>query len=152
MATKQKQLFLQLQSIKNNYGSYLKLYKCFFYFERLTNNAIKNETEKNYKSLLGINLVKYTSKFLAHLSQTGTSTSVQNNCIKLSGFCVDITRFFLHWEITRNISCREKFFNPKIRSQVFRANPIFFFHYLLFYFRLNETGNDVFSEWTKLYP
>ena len=89
MATKQKQLFLQLQSIKNNYGSYLRLYKCFFYFERLTSNAIKNETEKNYNSLLGINLVKYSSKFLAHLSQTGTSTSVQNNCIKLSGFCVN---------------------------------------------------------------
>ena len=47
-----------------------------------------------------------------HLGQTGTPTNVQNNCIKLSGFGVDITKVFLHREITRNLSCREKFFNP----------------------------------------
>ena len=52
-----------------------------------------------------INIVKYLSEFLAHiyvgprcflykkhLGPTGTPTNVQNNCIKLSGFGVDITR------------------------------------------------------------
>ena len=74
-----------------------------------------------------------------HLCQT---KNVQNNCIKLAGFGVDITRVFWHREISRNILCREKFFNPKVRSQVFRTNPTYFFHY----FRLNKTGNKVFSE------
>ena len=127
------------------------MYKCFIHFELLASNNVKNETGKNFISLLGINLVKYSSAFLAYLGHTGTSASVQNNCIQLSGFGVDITRRFLHWEITRNISCREKFFNPKIRSQVFRTNSIYFFHYLPFYFRLNKTGNEVFFELTEIY-
>ena len=58
----------------------------------MPSNTKKYETGKKLKSLLGINLVKYSSEFLAHLGHTGTSTSVQNNCIKLSGFGVDITR------------------------------------------------------------
>ena len=107
---------------------------------------------EKFKSLLGINLVKYSSEILTHLGHAGTSTSVQNNCIKLSGFGVDITRLFLHREIiARNILCREKFFYPKIRSQIFRTNPICFFHYLPFYFRLNKTGNEVFPEWAEIY-
>ena len=59
---------------------------------------------------------------------------------KIIWFGVDITRVFLRREITRNISCREKFFNTKIRSQVFKANPTYFCHCLLLYFRLNKTG------------
>ena len=47
---------------------------------------------EKFKSLLGIDLVKYSSEILTHLGHAGTSTSVQNNCIKLSGFGVDITR------------------------------------------------------------
>ena len=52
------------------------MYKCFFRFELLDGNTIKNETGKKVKSLLGINLVKYSSEFLAHLGHTGTSTSL----------------------------------------------------------------------------
>ena len=77
---------------------------------------------------------KVSSKFLAYIKQylghTGTLTNVQNNCIKLSRFGVDITKLFIHWKITRNISCREKFFNQKILFQVFRTNFKCFFHYL----------------------
>ena len=80
------------------------------------------------------------------VGHTGTPANAQNNCIKLSGFGVDITRLFLNREITRNISCGEKFFNSKIRLQVFKTNPTDFFHYLPIYFRLNKTGNEVFSE------
>ena len=75
---------------------------------------------KKFKNLLGMNLVKYSSKYLAHikkyLGQTGTLANVQNNSIKLSGFGVDITKLFLQREITRKILYREKFFNPKILS------------------------------------
>ena len=110
------------------------MYKCFFHFELLASNTIKNETEKKLKSLLGKNLLKYSSEFLAHLGHTCTTTSL-----------------VIYLEITRNISCREKFFNPKICWQVFRINPIYFFHYLPFYFRLNKTGNEAFSEWTESY-
>ena len=60
-------------------------------------------------------------------------------------FGVDITRVFLYREITRNISCREKFFNAKIRSQVFKTNPTYFWHCLLLYFMLNKSGNEIFS-------
>ena len=114
--------------------SYLNFYKHFLHFELLASNTIKNETSKKFKNLLGINLVKYSAKFLAHtkkhLGHTGRPTNVQNNCIKLSGFGVDITKHFLHREITRNISCQEKFFNTKIFLQVFRNNLTYFFHYL----------------------
>ena len=55
---------------------------------------------RNLKNLIGINLVKHSSEFLAHrkkhLGHTGTLPNVQNNCIKLSGFGVDITGVFLH--------------------------------------------------------
>ena len=73
------------------------------HFELLASNTMIKETGKKFKCLLEISLVKYT----------GTSISVQNNCIKLSGFGVNTTRLFLHREITRNILCREKFFNPE---------------------------------------
>ena len=109
-------------------------------------NTIKNETGIKFINRLGINLVKYSSEFLAHikkyLGHTGTRTNVQNNCIKLSGFGVVITRVFLHRKITRNISCREKFVNTKIISENFRTNPTNFFRYLLLYFRLNKTVNN----------
>ena len=49
-----------------------------------------------------------------HLRHIGTPANVQNNFIKLSAFVVDISKLFPHREITRTISCREKFFNPKI--------------------------------------
>ena len=43
---------------------------------------------------------KYWSKFLAHikkhLGHTDTSTNVENNCLKLSGFSADLTKPFLH--------------------------------------------------------
>ena len=48
-------------------------------------------------------LAKFLSKSLAHVKTsrlyTGTPGNVQNNCVKLSGFGVVITRLFL---------CREK--------------------------------------------
>ena len=117
----------------------------------MASNTIKNETMQIFKNLLGINLVKYSSKFLTHikkhLDHTGTPTNVQNNCIKLSSFGVDITKIFLHREITRNISCQEKVFNPKILSQVFRTNLTYFFGLSQrFYYGLNKTGNEVISE------
>ena len=56
-----------------------------------------------------MNLVKYASKFLArikkYLGHTVTPKNVQNNSIKSSGFSVDITKHFLHRDITRNIIC-----------------------------------------------
>ena len=95
--------------MKNNYGRYLIFFKYFLHFELLASNTMKNETRKNFKNLLRIRLVKYSSKFLAHikkhLGQIGIPTNVQNNCIQLSGFGVEIIKLFLHWEITRNISC-----------------------------------------------
>ena len=60
------------------------------------------------------------------------------------------TRLFLHREI--NILCQETLFYPKICLQVFRTKLLHFFHYLPFYFRLNNSGNDVFSKQTKIYP
>ena len=81
-----------------------------------------------------MNLVKYSSKFLAHVKErlgyTGTPTNVQNNYIKLPGFSVDITKFLLHWQIMKNILCRENKLNPKILSQVFRTNLTYFLRYL----------------------
>ena len=66
-----------------------------------------------------------------HLGHAGTLANVKNNCIKLSGFGVDITRVFLHRKITRNISCREKFFITKISAQVFKTNLTYVVSYLL---------------------
>ena len=56
-----------------------------------------------------------------HLGHTSPPTNVQNDCIKLSGFGVNITKLLLHPEITRNILCPEKLFNQKIFLQVFRT-------------------------------
>ena len=132
--TTRNSYFHSYKAWKNNYGSYLNFYKFFLQFELLPSNTIKNETSKKIKNLLGISLVKYSPKFLAqiknHLGHTGTPTNFQNNCIKLSGFSVNITKFLLHREITRNISGREKFFNPIILSQIFRTNLRYFFHFL----------------------
>ena len=89
---------------------------------------------KKIKNLLEINLVKCSSKFLAHikkhLSHTGTLTNIQSNSIKLSGVVVDITKLFLHRKITRNISCQENIFNTKTLAEVVRTNLTHFFHYL----------------------
>ena len=78
--------------MKKNYGSYLYLHKCFLHFELLASNAIKNQTGKKFKNSLGINLVKYSCKFLAHikkhLGHTGTTKNVQNDSIKLFAFGV----------------------------------------------------------------
>ena len=56
--------------------SYLNFCKYFLHFELLVDNTIKNETRKKFTNLLGISLVKYSSKFLAHikkhLGHTGT--------------------------------------------------------------------------------
>ena len=47
-------------------------------------NTMKSETKEKFENLLEINLVKYSSKFLAHikkkryLGHTGTSKNVQN--------------------------------------------------------------------------
>ena len=83
----------------------------------LASNTRKNDTKDKFKNLFGINLENYSSKFLAHtkkhLGHTITPTNVQNNCMKLSGFGVDITKLFLHRQMTRNTSCREKFLNSK---------------------------------------
>ena len=129
--------------------------KYFFRMEFLVSNTIKSETEKKFKNLFGINSIKYLSEFLAHvkkyLCHTISLTNVQNNCIKLPGFGVDITRPFWHRDITRNILCRKNFFNAKIRSQVFRNNPTYLLDYLLFYFKLNKTGNEVDFEQTKIH-
>ena len=61
----------------------------------MASNTIKNGTRRKFKHLLGINLVQFSSKFLAHiekhLGHTSTLTNAQNNCIKLSDFGVDIT-------------------------------------------------------------
>ena len=83
-----------------------------------------------------------------YLGHTETTTNVQSNCIKLSGFNVDITRLFMHWEITENISCREQFYNPKSCSQVFRPTHILLLlsAFFFFFFRVNKTGNECFSE------
>ena len=91
----------------------------------MASNTIKTEIKEKFKNLLGINFVKYLSIFLAsikkHLGDTGIPTNVQNNCIKLSGFGLEITKLFLHREITRNISCRETSFDPKFVSEAFRT-------------------------------
>ena len=50
--------------MKNNYGSYLSLYKHFFRFELL---ARKNKIEKKVKTLLGIDLIKCLSESLSHM-------------------------------------------------------------------------------------
>ena len=52
---------------KNNYGGYLNFYIYFLHFEILASNTIKNETKEKFKNLLGIILVKYSSKFLVHI-------------------------------------------------------------------------------------
>ena len=81
----EKAIFIAPKHEKNNYGSYLNFYKCFLHFEFLASNTTKNETKDKFKNLLGINLVKYSSKFLAHIKKhsghTGTPTNVQNNFI-----------------------------------------------------------------------
>ena len=50
--------------MKNNYGSYLSLYKHFFGFELL---ARKNKIEKKVKTLQGTNLIKCLSESLSHM-------------------------------------------------------------------------------------
>ena len=52
-------------------------------------NTMKSETKEKFENLLEINLVKYSSKFLAHikkryLGHTGTSKNVQNLVLVLT--------------------------------------------------------------------
>ena len=90
-----------------------KLFKFvyFFNFELLANNTIKNETGGKNQKFICINLIKHSPESLAHvkkhLCHIGSPTNVQNNCIKSSGFCVDITRLFRHRE-QREKNCAEK--------------------------------------------
>ena len=51
--------------MKNNYGCYVIIMAV--HFEILASNTMKNETGKKFKCLLGINLVKYSSEFQAHI-------------------------------------------------------------------------------------
>ena len=37
------------------------------HFELLASNTMKNETGEKFRNILGINLVKYSSEFLAHI-------------------------------------------------------------------------------------
>ena len=78
------------------------------YFELLASNTMKNETGKQVKQMFTEN--KFSKVFIRI---PGTSTSVQNDCIKLSCYGVDINRLFLHHKITRKCSCREKLFDPE---------------------------------------
>ena len=75
-------IFIATKHEKQLRQLHLGFYKCFLYFELLASNTIKNETRKKFKKLLEINLVKYSSKFLAHikkyLGDTGTPRNVQN--------------------------------------------------------------------------
>ena len=78
-------------------GVISNLNKYFFDFEN-REKIKKNKTGKKFQKLFGINLIKYSSEFLTHIKKhlydSGSPTHVQNNCIKLSGFGVDIRRFF----------------------------------------------------------
>ena len=42
------------------------MFKYFFHFELLASNNITNETGEKSKNILGMNLLKYSFKFLAH--------------------------------------------------------------------------------------
>ena len=56
------------------------------YFELLASNTIKSETRKKFNNLLGINLVKYSSKFL-HILKISRSYSHTDIYIRwLQGF------------------------------------------------------------------
>ena len=75
-------IFIATKHEKQLWQLHLSFHKYFLYFELLASNTIKNETRKKFKKLLKINLVKYSSKFLAHikkyLGDTGTPRNVQN--------------------------------------------------------------------------
>ena len=84
-------IFIATKHEKNNYGSYLNWYKYFFHFHLLARQQkyYKNETGEKFINLLAMNLVKYSSEFLAHikkhLGHTGTATNIQTNYMKLPG-------------------------------------------------------------------
>ena len=101
--------------MKKNYGSYSNVYKCFFHFELLTYNTVKNETMGKIE--------KFTwNKFNKVLIRIpGTSRSYRHT--NMSGFRVDIPRLFLHQEIKINISCREKFFTRKFARRFLGPTP-----------------------------
>ena len=68
ITTKQKELISLVQHMKkNNCDSYLNFYKHFVHFEVLASNTAKNETKEKFNNFFRINLVKYSSKFLAHI-------------------------------------------------------------------------------------
>ena len=101
--------------------SYLNFHNYFLYFELLASNTIKMKQGNNSRIYSEKNFVNYSSKFLAHikkhLGHTGTLTNVQNKFIKLSGFGVDITKYFLHWETGND----EKHFAPRKVFQFFAS-------------------------------
>ena len=68
-------------------------------------------------------LIRIPGTYKKHLCHAGSPKNVQNNCIKLSGFSIDITTLFRHREITRNILCREKFFNRKFVHMFLGPTP-----------------------------
>ena len=107
-------------------------------------NIIKMKQGKNYNEF---------SKVFIRIPGTYKKTSRSYRIIqvihKIIWFGVDITRVFPHREITRNISRRKNFFNTKIYSRALKTNPTYFYHCLLLYFRLNKTGNEIFSEQTE---
>ena len=72
MVIKQKQLFYRNKTWKNNCGSYLSLYKCFFHLEILANNTIKKWNREKIQKFAWNKLVKCSSEFLAYLGRTGT--------------------------------------------------------------------------------
>ena len=57
---------------------------------------------KNQKFTWNKVFIRIPGRYKKHLGHTGTLPSAQNNCIKLSGFGVTITRLFLNREIKTN--------------------------------------------------
>ena len=121
--TKPKQLFLLLQSIKKQLWQLFKFCKYFLLlFWTFDQHVVKNQIGR----IIKFNLNKFRKVFTQipdtykkNLGHAGTQTNVQNNCIKYLVLVLTSVKLFLHREITRNISCREKFFNSlKIISLV----------------------------------
>ena len=118
---------------------FVKIFRSFWTFrQQYYNKWNRGKNQKFTWNKFSKVFIQISGTYKYYLGHIGTPTNVQNNCRKLCGFGVQITRLFLYPEITRNISCREKFFNPQIHSQDFRTNPTYFFQYLPFYFRLNR--------------
>ena len=118
----------------------------------------KKEIRTKFKNLPGINLMKYSSKFLAHIKKhlchTGKPANIKNNCIKLSGFGVDMTQNS-HFSTPGNNekhSVPRKILQPENSFTGFLDHPHIHLPLSLpFSFGLNKTGNAVCSEYTEIY-